>query len=314
MKKSELMQLIQKAKETAVRKGQFSVGETRDIEGAVQLHKMKAIGNDNMALKTREFQKMADHLLLTSHAMFRKNVGPYPIEKLAAYAGFKSFVENDSELKKAMTTTTQTNWIPTDFSRDFVDCVGLTLKVAALFPEIPMTRGTQDFSQKGSYSTAYKKTEGSNGTASPNLTDTKGTLSASTIMDFIETTDELEQDAAFAQAPMLRQDAINAIGRAIEDCCLNGDTTTTHMDYDVVLNYDHRACWKGIRKHCLANSYTTDLSTFNSDTLTALLGSMGVFGADPSQLALIIGVKGRVKLINLKDAQNNKVYLENGTP
>jgi HK97 family phage major capsid protein len=314
MKQSELNTLLKGVREASMRKARFSVGDTRDIQGAVQLHKMKAIGTDNMSMKVREFQKQSDLLLLTSNMMFRKGEGPMPIEKLGAFAGFQSFIENDSELKKAMTTSTQSYWIPTDFSRDFVDQVSLQLKVAALFPEIAMVRGTQDFSQKADYSTAYKKTEGSNGTASPNITDTKGTLSASTIMDFIEVSDELEQDAAFAQAPMIRQDAINAIARAIEDCIINGDTTATHMDSDVVLSYSHRACWKGLRKLALANTYTTDLSTLNADTLTALLGSMGVFGADPSQLALVIGVKGRVKMINLKDNQNNKVYLENGTP
>lgn len=314
MKKSEALALIKASKESALRKARFSVGDNRGAENELQLHKMAVIGNDNYAMKVRKVQRDADLLLLTSKMLFRKNVGDFPIEKLAAYQAFRGFIENDSELKKAMTTVTQSNWIPTDFSRDFVDCVQLQLKVAALFPEIQMARGTQDFSQKGSYSTAYKKTQGSDGTASPDITDSKGTLSASTIMDYLETSDELEQDAAFAQAPMLRNDAINAIARAIENCILNGDTTTVHMDSDVTLAYDQVTCWKGLRKHALANSYTTDLSTLNSDTLTALLASMGKFGADPSQLALIHGVAGRVKLINLKDNQNNKVYLEMGTP
>ncbi len=313
MKKSEALAIAKAAKESAMRKSRFSVNQ-RGPEDALDLHKCKVEGTDRFAGKVHEFQKQADLLLVTSNILFRKGQGVYPIEKLAAYAGFKSFIENDSELKKAMTTSTQANWIPTDFSRDFVDAVGLELKVAALFPEITMPRGTMDFSQKGSFSTAYKKTQGSNGTASPDITDTKGTLSTSTIMDYLEVSDELEQDAAFAQAPMLRSDAITAIARAIENCIINGDTTTVHMDSDVTLSYDQKTCWKGLRKHALANGYTTDLSTLNSDTLTALLASMGNFGAEPSKLALIIGVAGRVKLINLKDNQNNKVYLENGTP
>jgi HK97 family phage major capsid protein len=309
MKKSELMALL------ATRKSRFSVKENRGPENALEIHKCATSGmSDNYAMKVKKFQKEADLLLLTSKMLARKGTDGFPIEKLAMYSSFKSFVENDSELKKAMTTSTQSNWIPTDFSRDFVDQVSLALKVAPLFPEIVMPRSPMDFSQKGTFSTAYKKTEGSSGTASPNITDTKGTLSTSTIMVYLETSYELDQDSAFAQAPMLRSDAISAIARAIDDCIINGDTTSTHQDSDVTLAYDHRTCWKGLRKHAIANSYKTDLSTLNSDTLTALLAEMGVYGADPTQLALIIGVTGRVKLINLKDNQNNKVFLENGTP
>jgi HK97 family phage major capsid protein len=195
-----------------------------------------------------------------------------------------------------------------------VDKVNLSLKVAALFPEISMARGLQSFSIKGDFSTAYTKTEGSDATASPSLTDTKGTLDAEVIAVYQAISDELDQDSAFAQAPMLRNDCILAIARGIENAIINGDTNTTHMDSDVTLAYDVKTVWDGLRKYCLENSYTTDLSTLNSDTLTALIGSMGVFGADPSQLALIVGTSGRIKLMNLKDNQNNKVFLEYGSP
>lgn len=308
MKKSEVMALIKASQEAALRKSRFSVGESRGPENVLEIHKGQALGTDRYAMAVRKFQTDADNLLLTS------KMTRVPVEKLAMYPAFKSFTEQDSELKKAMTTTTQSNWIPTDFSRDFIDKVQLALKVAMLFPEIVMPRSPMSFSIKNSFSTAYIKTQGSDATASPNLTDEKGTLTAKVIADYLSISDELDQDAAFAQAPMIRNDAVNAIARAIENAIINGDDSTTHMDSDVTLAYDQAKAWKGIRRYCLANSYKTDLSTLNSDTLTALIASMGVYGADPEQLALIVGTAGRVKLINLKDNQNNKVFLEYGSP
>lgn len=308
MKKSEILALAKSMKETALRKARFSIGENRGPENVLEVHKCSVTGNDRYAMAVKKFQKDADCLLLTSKAT------GIPVEKLAGYSSFKQFTESDSELKKAMTTTTQSNWIPTDFSANFVDKVNLSLKVAALFPEISMARGLQSFSIKGDFSTAYTKTEGSSATVSPNITDTKGTLSAKVIAVYQTITDELDQDAAFAQAPMLRNDCILAIARGIENAIINGDTSTTHLDSDVTLAYDVRKAWMGLRRICIANSYKTDLSTLNADTLTALIASMGVYGADPSQLALVVGTAGRVKLMNLKDNQNNKVFLEYGSP
>lgn len=308
MKKSEILALAGKMKDAAMRKARFSVGEPRGPSNELELHKGSVVGSDNFAMKVRKFQETSDCLLLLSKSM------GIPIDKLAPYSAFKRFTEEDSELKKVMTLTTQANWIPTDFSADFVDKVNLTLRVAAQFPEIVMARGLQSFSVKGDFSTAYIKTEGSDATISPALTDTKGTLTAKVIAVYQSISDELDQDAAFAQMPMLRNDCILAIGRAIENAVINGDDSTTHMDSDVTLSYAQEKAWKGLRQLCLANSYKTDLSTFNANTLCALIGTMGVYGADPSQLMLIVGPAVRVKLMNLLDSSSNRVFLEYGSP
>lgn len=303
MKKSELIKLL------AVRKSQFSVGNDRGPANELAIHKSSFSGNDNMAIKVRKFQEDADQLLIVS------KVTGIPVEKLGGYKRFQQFVE-DSELKKAMTTSTQSNWVPTDFSRDLIDKVQLVMKVGPMFQEIAMPRGSFQISRKDSFSTAYKKTEGSDATASPNITDGKVTFTAKTIADYIAVSDELDEDAAFAQAPMLRNDAVNAIARAIENCIINGDTTGTHQDSDVTLAYDVRTCWKGLRKLALANSYKTDISTFNSVTVLGLKGKMGLYGGDMAQLFWIVGPMTHVKLLNLVDAQTtaNRIFLEMGSP
>jgi hypothetical protein len=303
MKKSELDKLL------ATRKSRFSVGDDRAPSGELSIHKSQFVGSDGMAIKVRKFQEDSDNLLLVSKAT------GIPIEKLGAYKRFQQFLE-ESELKKAMSTSTQSNWVPTDFSRDFIDKVQLVMKVAPMFPEIAMPRGSFQISRKDSFQTAYKKTEGSDATATPDITDGKVTLTAVTIADYVAISDELDEDAAFAQAPMIRNDAINAIARAIENAIINGDTTSTHMDADVTLSYDVRKCWKGLRRLARDNSYTTDLGTFNSVTVMGLKAKMGIYGADMAQLFWIIGPAAHVKLLNLVDAQSNanRIFLEMGSP
>lgn len=312
MKRSELKKIAENIKAGLTRKVRFEVGDTRDLD-SLSIHKMKVTGNDLMSEKVRKFQIDSDNLLLTAKILSSPG-NIFPIQKLQAYSGFKTFLE-DSELKKAMTLTTHADWVPTDFSRDFIDRVMLELKVAALFVELPMARGKMDFSRKNAFSSAYKKTEGSDAVVSQ-ATSGKMSMDAVTICDYQEITYELDEDAAFAQAPMMREDAITGIGRAIESCIVRGDTSLTHMDSDVTLAYDARKCWKGLVKHALERSYTSSLSTFTAESVLGMKASMGSpYGADASKLAWIAGVGVAVsKLPNLKDSSNNRIYLENGTP
>jgi hypothetical protein len=298
--------VVNKNKEV-IRKSRISVREGGLHDELLPIHKdsVPVGASDANSLKVKKFQEMSDDLLLLSKST------EIPIVKLDFYNNrFKPFLD-ESELKKAMTTTSQADWVPTDFSTDFIDKVQLELKVANLFPEIILPRSPMDFSRKSSYSTAYKKTEGSNGVESA-VGDGKMTFTCTTICDYVSLTYELEEDAAFAQMPMIKQDAINAIARAWDNCIINGDTTSPHMDSDVTLAYDQRKCWKGLRKHAIENSYWTDLSGgFNMDNVMGLMKNMGIYGADLERNRWIVGVKGQVSMLNIKDNQNNRVFVEN---
>lgn len=310
MKKSEALALIEAAKKTKSfqKASNISANDRALHDELLPIHKesLKKGATDHETMKIKKFREMSDDLLLISKAT------EIPIQKLGFYQRFKSFIE-ESELKKAMTTTSQANWVPTDFSTDFIDLVQLELKVASLFPEITLPRGTMDFSRKSAFSTAYKKTEGSNATES-SVSAGKMTFSCVTICDYVQLTYELDEDAAVAQMPIIKSDAVNAIARAQDNCIINGDTTSTHMDSDVTLAYDQRKCWKGLRKHALEQSYTTDLSGgFTMNNVLGMMENMGVYGADLDKSRWIVGVKGQVSMLNIVDSNNNRVFVENPT-
>lgn len=310
LKLKKALEIIAKAKEKrneVIRKSRISVKDNGLHDELLPIHKEAVpIGADDAnSLKVRKFQEMSDNLLLLSKST------EIPIVKLNYYNNrFKNFI-TESELKKAMTTTSQADWVPTDFSTDFIDKVQLELKVANHFPEIILPRSPMDFSRKESYSTAYKKTEGSNVVES-SVGAGKMTFSCTTICDYVSLTYELDEDAAFAQMPMLKQDSINAIARAWDNCIVNGDTSTPHMDSDVTLAYDQRKCWKGLRKHALEQGYTTNLTSgFDLDKVMVMQSNMGIYGADLARNLWIVGVKGQVKVLNIKDDQNNRVFVSN---
>jgi HK97 family phage major capsid protein len=312
MKKSEIL-AIAKARgiDTAGRKApveNVAVGEDRSLSNPMHPHHISIAkgANDRFSQNVLEFQKQADHLYLAS-----KMTG-IPISKMQSYGRFQRFIE-ESELKKAMTDSSQANWVPTQMSAEFYNLIQLALKIAPLFGEVVMPRSPFEIPRKASFSTATLKTEASNATES-SVGAGKMTLTAKTIVDFLQVSYELDEDAAFAVAPMVRDDAVNAIARGIDNAIINGDTTGSHMDSDVVLAYDVRKAWKGLRKYCLQQAWATDINTFNSDTVLGLRGSMAKYGADYSQLAWIAGPKVNVKMLNLKDSANNRIYLELGTP
>lgn len=315
MKKSEILALAKsKSIGTAGRKApveNVSVGNDR-ADNAPQsgplAHQLTIVkgATDRKSQEILEFQKQADHLYLVN-----KMTG-IPISKMQTYGRFQRFVE-ESELKKAMTDSSQANWVPTQMSAEFYNLIQLALKVAPLFGEVIMPRSPFQIPRKSSFSVATLKTEASAATEST-VGAGKMTLTAQTIVDFLQVSYELDEDAAFAVAPMVRDDAVNAIARGIDNAIVNGDTTASHMDADVTLAYDVRKAWKGLRKYCLAQSYATDINTFNSDTVLGLRAKMKKYGAAYEQLAWILGPSVNVKMVNLKDSANNRIYLELGTP
>ena len=283
----------------------FSEPSTSEGPYAHQLS-IKKGATDNRSQTILEFQKQADLLYLTS------KLSSIPIQKMQSFGRFQRFIE-ESELKKVMTDSSQANWVPSQMSAEFYNLIQLALVVAPLFGEVIMPRSPFQIPRKASFSTARKKTEGQAPTES-SVTAGKMTLTASTIVDYLSASYELDEDAAFAVAPMMRDDSVNSVARGIDNCILNGDTTGSHMDSDTTDADDVRKCWKGLRKLALANGYVSDVSSFTSDAIMGMRGSMKKYGANYSQLAYLVGPNVDTKLLNLKDGNGNRIYLEMGTP
>lgn len=256
-----------------------------------------------------EFQKRCDDLFLVSTILGK------PVKELNLFKSFTGFLESVggemSELSKAMTTTgsgSGADWIPTDFSRQLEDMLNLERMLVGNLPKITMTTDPFKIPIKKSRSVARKGTQGSAPTET--LVGTANVqFSAAKIITYVPLSYELQEDAIVDMLSVIKADIVESIAYGEEDAVLNGDTTGTHMDSDVVSSEDVRKCYKGLRKLALANNYKIDLGTFDSDTIATMIAKLGKYGIRKNRLQWVAGPKVLAKLLTLRDSKDNAVVL-----
>jgi HK97 family phage major capsid protein len=199
-------------------------------------------------------------------------------------------------------------WIPTDFSRQLEDVVNLERMLATAIPKLPMTSSPFQIPVKKSRATAKKATEGSAPTATTTAT-TSVTFTATKMISYVPVSYELNEDAAVDLLPVVRADIAESLAYAEEQCILEGDTTSPHQDVDVTDAEDTRKCFKGLRKHALANGWTVDLGTFTAETIASMRSKAGVYGVRPNKLMWVAGPKVLSALLTLKDSNSNNVVI-----
>ena len=274
----------------AVRKGEFNVD---DVD--------PRITNMNVLIRKRtkdesvkKIQQINDDLLIMS-VLCQK-----PVKTFELYKSLKPLI-NESELAKAMTTGgagTGAEWIPTDFSAELVDLFNLELKVAASHRDIMMPSDPFKFGRKTSRSTAKKATEASEATATTPGTGAL-TLTAETLISRVDVSYELEEESIIPMLPTIKEDIAQALGHGVENCDINGDTTTTHQDSDVTEADDARKCWKGYRKHCLAAAkYNVGGDAVVEGDLQAVRILMGKYGVNPDNLIWVVGISTFNAMLN----------------
>lgn len=231
-----------------------------------------------------------------------------PVNRTKTWNKFGKIAGDYKKALDASTAGEGLEWVPTDFSSELIAKVHLGLKVAALFPVInmptnpytlPIEIGDIDSfilaEQTGDSPTKVASGEPAGGWTSST------TFTAKWLGTKVLTSKILEEDSIIAILPLLRQRMTLALVRGEEDIVINGDTTGTHMDSDTTAANSKRKAFMGLRANAKINSYTTDLSSFNVTNLRAMRAAMGVYGVDPSQLAIIVGVKGYMKMLGLSE-------------
>lgn len=206
-------------------------------------------------------------------------------------------LDGSSALRKAMDTATAaegTEWVPTLLSANYIEAMRAEAKVAALFQDIPMPSNpfTTPYFGGISASSFYGKPEATtdNPVESPASTPATSsqTLTAKSFIANIPFSDELSEDSVVPVIPVLRSDLIRGGAEAFDDVVINGDTTATHMDSDVTDSRDRRKLFNGLRDLCQSGN-KTDHSTFSTAVYLTLLKTMGKYGVNPSELAVIGG-------------------------
>lgn len=230
------------------------------------------------------------------------------IKGLDSFNMLNGEIQSNTELTKALDTADGSDFIPTQFSARLLDDVRLQLRVAALFPRLPLPRSPFTTPIKGSRIVAYLVGEATtDGSAKIPTSDPLGRNITFTAIKFAVRTlfsDEFAEDSIVPVMPWVRSELVQAMADAEEDACLNGDATdSTHIHSDVTSANDRRKAYDGLLYHSGQSSgnAAVDISTINTANLRSIRKKMGRFGASSNRLAWITSISGYIQMLGLTE-------------
>lgn len=211
-----------------------------------------------------------------------------------------------------------TEWVPTGMSAEYTARFQLALRVASLFDtfEIPRGVGSFDWPATSAGGTAYlisQSTADWTGAKVPTMTSSQMTTYKATFAPKVfgisqHLSVELDEDSAVACLPSINADNVLGLAEGVETAIINGDDSSTHMDYGVSAG-DARTAFDGLR-HLAKNLATYKAATgvaFDDTLVFSLLKTMGKWAIDPSKMALIPSVSAYWQMVafgNVKTVAN----------
>ncbi len=194
------------------------------------------------------------------------------------------------------------NWVPTGIGANLHEKVRASGKIAPLFSRIDLPTNPWKWPVEGADATAYRVAEPTGDTESKMTASTPGTVAPTFDAEIFGAralfSRSLEADSALAILPYVRRKLVQAFVDAEEKTVLDGDSDGTHQDSDVGSSTtDARTAWDGLRKRALANAGQA-LTAISSANIATLRKSMGKWGLNPADLALIVGVSNYHTLIS----------------
>lgn len=196
-------------------------------------------------------------------------------------------------------------WVPTAMSASYIEEYELERKVCAMLRQVQMPSDPFDLPVQKNVTIA--RIQGENASlADAQFGTDKLTLDAIKLTEYMVLPEELNEDSAPAIFELARAEVVEAQGRACETACLNGDTTATHMDADVLAGSDARKAWKGLRKLALANSANGSTVDFSGAGLSItklreMRTAMEKFGVNVRELAWIVSSRMYQQLVGLPE-------------
>lgn len=246
-----------------------------------------------------EFQRRADELLIMSTIL---RVDPRETNY---------YTEHFMPAMRAMDSTTAgegDEWVPTELSSQMIERINLPLRVAGLFPSIPMPTNPYDLPgmpvARVRGGKAVEQTADTGQTAFKKITPgtRKIVLTAGKFASTMLVSKELDEDSLIPVMPFMQEEIVDYLAADIEDCILNGDGTGGHQDSDVTDADDPRRVFDGLRLMGLAQAGTKLDGSSASALTVALLRSarekMGKYGLDLGNLASILGINSFYQLLD----------------
>ena len=193
-------------------------------------------------------------------------------------------------------------WVPTGIGAAVHEKVRAMGKVAPLFQRIPLPSNPWKWPIEGADAVAYRIGEPTGDTESKMTASTPGTIGATFDAEIFGARSlisrSLDADSAVAVIPFVQAKLARAFSIAEERAILDGDTDGTHQDSDVgASTSDARTAWDGLRKRALAET-TQATTTTTAANLALIRKSMGKWGVDPAELAIIVGVQSYYALMS----------------
>ena len=291
-----------------------STGRRMKFSGIGDMKNQRA---EMFASLPKEVQKGLDESLILS-TLLRK-----PIASTKHYRNLSEKYPEFNEFKKAMDSTTAgegDEWVPTGLSPELVAEVTQMGMIENMHPHISMPTQPYELPLQTGRLTSYLASEQTASTGQTGVTKSpvtsitnKLTLTAVDLAVEVLTSKHLEEDSIVAILPFLRSEVVMALKRGVEEACINGDTTATHMDTDIEAAgaTDRRTAWKGYRKHALANSYSVDFAgagnAFDFETFLKVREKHGKYGINPSDLFWLLSLTTFFRSLSLKDTNGNAV-------
>ena len=240
------------------------------------------------------------------------------VKGLKSYSLLMSEIRGNSELAKALDTATSgegSEFIPTQFSARMIDDIRLQLRVGSLFRHLSLTKSPYTNPVQQTRMTSYLVGESTSdsGTKISAAEPGTGNVTWTAIKFGVRTlwSDDLDEDSIIQIMPWVRDESIQSMADAEEDCLVNGDTSGTHMDSNVTTSTDRRKGYKGLRYfgYDSGSGYAyVDLSTLNIANLRSLRKKMGRFGVNPANLAWICSINSFMDLLGLDEVKTIDKY------
>lgn len=238
---------------------------------------------------------------------------------------YRRFREGKTELSKAMASVTGVglDWVPEQFSSDFIERMEMEFRVAGLIDTIPIANktGTLKVPAADTAATLYRIS----GATSEDEIDkipatTPGTrvvtiepekLGARVLLDA-----DLQEDAVIDMAEYIRKELYLAAARGVDDICINGDTSSTHQDSDVTASTDHRKTWNGFRILAPSASKVDSSDVINIATFRKLWSKMSTATNEygmPEDLVILVNQLGYLRMMTIAEVLTRDKYGDKAT-
>jgi HK97 family phage major capsid protein len=251
----------------------------------------------------RAFQEASDSLVLLQAVMAEqaKDSGqPFNVQESRFYQ------EEFLPLAQAMDTATATEgaeFLPRELSPNLIERVNLELRVAALFPMIPMPTNPYDVPgrpvSRQKLGSAAENTADTGQTGFHKLTPAtrKVTLTAKKFAGEALVSKEAEEDLLIPMLPFMQEELVDYMAADIEDAITNGDTAGT-QDTGWASD-DPRKNFDGLRKSALAAAKIDGAgATLSVALLRGNRKAMGKYGVSPQKVAHVLSINAFIEILS----------------